>query len=120
MIPYETFCRLRQLHQEKGLKSAQIAEELELDLKTVEKWIQRPTYPQRKQSKRSSKLDPFKDRIIALLERHPYTAQQLVQQLRSQGDTGGYTILKTLFTASQCQPVPEPHRGASTSNLVPP
>ena len=94
MIPYETYCRLRQLHQEKGLKAAQIAAELELDLKTVDKWIQRPNYQARKRAKRASKLDPFKSRIVALLERHPYTAQQLIQQLRPQGYTGGYSILK--------------------------
>ena len=44
MIAYETYCRLRQLHQEKGLKAAQIAVELGLDFKTVDKWIQRPNY----------------------------------------------------------------------------
>lgn len=106
MISYETFCRLRQLHQEKGLKPAQIAGELELDLKTVEKWIQRPTYPQRQPSKRSSKLDPFKARILALLQRHPYTAQQLFQQLRPQGYTGGYTILKRFVR--QVRPLRKP------------
>ena len=37
MIDYQTFCRLRQLYDEKGLKVSQIADELQLDLKTVVK-----------------------------------------------------------------------------------
>lgn len=94
MIDYETFCRLRQLYDEKGLKVSQIAEELHLDPKTVERWIDQPTYRQRQGRRRASKLDSFKGPIAALLERHPYTAQQLFQQLQQQGYAGGYTILK--------------------------
>ena len=39
MIDYETFCQIRLLAQEKDLKASQIAAELGLDLKTVEKWL---------------------------------------------------------------------------------
>jgi len=94
MIDYETFCRLRRLHDEKGLKASQIAAELHLDLKTVERWIEQPTYRPRQGARRPSKLDSFKGQIAAQLERYPYTAQQLFQQLQQQGYAGGYTILK--------------------------
>src|SRR5947207_5795674 len=94
MIDYQTFWQLRQLYDEKGLKISQIAAELQLDLKTVEKWVDQPTYHPRQGTKRASKLDSFKGQIAALLERHPYTAQQLFQQLRQRGYAGGYTILK--------------------------
>ena len=94
MIDYQTFCQLRQLYDEKGLKISQIAAELQLDLKTVEKWVDQPTYHPRQGTRRTSKLDSFKGQIAALLERHPYTAQQLFRQLRQQGYAGGYTILK--------------------------
>lgn len=94
MIDYETFCRLRQLRDEEGLKIAQIAAQLHLDPKTVANWIERATYQQRQGCRRSSKLDSFKDQIKSLVERHPYTAQQILQQLRQQGYTGGYSILK--------------------------
>lgn len=94
MISYEIFCRLRQLHDEKGLKASQIAEELQLHPKTVGRWIDQPTYQPRQGNKRRSKLDSFKGQISALLERHPYTAQQLLQRLRQHGYAGGYTILK--------------------------
>jgi transposase len=94
MIDYETFCRLRQLHDEAGLKVSQIATELRLDPKTVERWVNQKSYQQRQGTQRASKLDPFKQPIAALLARHPYTAQQILQQVREQGYAGGYSILK--------------------------
>ena len=100
------FCRLRQLHDEKGLKASQIAEELQLDPKTVQRWIDQPTYQRREGHKRRSKLDSFKGQISALLERHPYTAQQLLQRLRQQGYAGGYSILKDFVR--QVRPVRKP------------
>jgi transposase len=106
MIDYQTFCRLRQLHDERGLKVSQIAAELQLDPKTVERWIDRSTYRQRQGTRRASKLDSFRGQIVALLERHPYTAQQLLQQLRAVGYAGGYTILKDFVR--QVRPVRKP------------
>ena len=106
MIDYPTFCRLRQLHDEQGLSVSQIAAALELDPKTVAKWIARPTYRPRASGRRPSKLDGFKGQIAALLERHPYTAQQLFQQLQAKGYTGGYSILKEFIR--QVRPVRQP------------
>lgn len=94
MIDYQTYCQIHLLHDQKNLKASQIAAELQLDLKTVEKWINQNAFQPRQSSKRSSKLDPFKNQIIALLDRHPYTAQQIFQQLQQQGYAGRYTILK--------------------------
>ena len=94
MIRYETFCKIRQMFDQKHLSVAQIAAELELDLKTVEKWVTRPTYQQRRPVKRPSKLDPFKGQIVAMLERHPYSAQQILQELKTRGYSGAYSILK--------------------------
>ena len=106
MIDYEMFCRLRQLHDAKGLKASQIAAELDLDPKTVERWLDQPTYQPRQGTRRASKLDSFRGQITALLERHPYTAQQLFQQLRQQGYAGGYSILKDFVR--QVRPVRKP------------
>jgi transposase len=94
MIDYPTFCRLRQLCDEAGLKVSQIATELQLDPKTVERWVKQKSYRPRQGTQRASKLDSFKQQIAALLARHPYTAQQILQQLREQGYAGGYSILK--------------------------
>jgi transposase len=94
VIGYEVFCKIRQMFDQKHLSAAQIALELGLDLKTAEKWVKQTTYQPRRAGKRPSKLDPFKGRIVALLERHPYSAQQILQELRTQHYCGGYSILK--------------------------
>ena len=75
MISYSLFCQLRELADQKRLTVAQIADELKLDPRTVALWVARPTYRQRQGVKRPSKLDPFKGPIVAMLERHRYTAQ---------------------------------------------
>jgi len=106
VIDYQTFCRLRELYDEKKLSIAQIAVELKLDAKTVRCWAERPTYQARQGTRRPSKLDSFKGIIASLLERHPYTAQQLFQQLRQQGYAGGYSILKEFVR--QVRPVRNP------------
>jgi transposase len=95
MISYQVFCQIRHLADEKKFSAAQIADELNLNAKTVEKWMARPTYQRRRASKRSSKLDPFKRQIIGLLERYnSYSAQQILQEVRAQGYQGGCSILK--------------------------
>jgi transposase len=96
MISYQTFHQLRQLADQKHLSAAQIAAELNLDFKTADKWMARHTYQPRRACKRPSKLDPFKGQIVVMLESHPYTAQQIFQQLKTQGYAGGYSILKEL------------------------
>lgn len=94
MIDYSTFCQLRALLDEKHLTVTQVAVELKLDPKTVAKWAPRTSYQRRQSPKRPSKLAAFKGQIVALLERHAYSAQQILQQLKTQGYAGGYSILK--------------------------
>ena len=94
MIHYSVFCQLRELADRKHLTVTQIAGELSMDPRTVAMWVARPSYQPRQCVKRPSKLDPFKGQIVAMLERHGYTAQQLLQQLKPQGYAGGYSILK--------------------------
>ena len=94
MISYSVFCQLRELADQKHLTVPQIAAQLQLDLKTVAKWVACPSYGPRQGGKRPSKLDRFKGQIVALLEKHPYTAQQVLQEIRTKGYAGGYSILK--------------------------
>jgi transposase len=106
VISYSLFCQLRELADQKRLTVAQIADELKLDPRTVALWVARPTYRQRQGVKRPSKLDPFKGPIVAMLERHRYTAQQVLQEIRTQGYTGGYSILKAFV--HRVRPVHKP------------
>jgi len=94
MIDYETYCKIKDCHERQHLTIAQTARALGLHAETVAKWVHCPQYHARQAVARSSRLDPFKDRIVSLLERHPYSAQQIFQRLREEGYAGGPTIVK--------------------------
>lgn len=95
MIDYETYCRVRLFHQERGLTSSQIGRELGIDPETAAKYAALDTYPRRRATKRASKLDAFKPAIIRWLEHHPYSATQIHQRLcAEEGYTGGFSIVK--------------------------
>lgn len=94
MIDYSNYCEIHRLRDQEHLTLRQIADQLQLTYPTVQKWAGRPKYKQADIPKRPSKLDVFKGIVVALLQRHPYTAQQVFQQLKTQGYAGGYSILK--------------------------
>jgi transposase len=94
MITYELYCRIKDGHARQGLTVAQIARALGLHEQTVVKWLACEQFHPRQSAPRSSRLDPFKDQVIRLLETHPYSAQQIYQRLRESGFEGGFTIVK--------------------------
>lgn len=94
MIPYNVFCRLRQLLDMEHWTPRQVAEELNLNIKTVRFWAARKKYEARQIPQRPSKLDAFKGAIVRLLHQHPFTAMQILQRMRELGYKGGYTVLK--------------------------
>ena len=93
MIDYERFCKIKSLKM-KGLTGTQIAGELDLDPRTVYKWLEVKQFSPRQSTPRKSKLDPFKDDIFRMLEAHPYSATQVYQRLKEMGFDGAYTIVK--------------------------
>lgn len=94
MIDYETYCKIKDCHGRQQLTVAQTARALGLHAETVAKWVRCAQYRARQAVPRSSRLDPFKARIVRLLESHPYSAQQIYQRLREEGFDGGFTIVK--------------------------
>lgn len=94
MIDYQTYCRIRDYQEQQGLNINQIADVLNLNAKTVTKWLAEPRYRPRTTAPRPSKLDPYKARIRQWLETHPYSAQQIFQRLQEAGFDGGATIVK--------------------------
>jgi len=94
MIDYELYCKIKDCHERQGLTIAQIARAVGVHSDTVAKWVRRPQYQARQPAPRSSRLDPFKARIVRLLEAHPYSAQQIFQRLREEGFDGGLSIVK--------------------------
>ncbi len=99
------FSRIRHARDKEKLSERQIAEKLRLDRKTVRRWLDRRTFsPESPTVARGSKLDGFKGRIQAWLERHAYTASQLLTKLREEGYEGGYTILKEYVSTVRPKP----------------
>ncbi|NTV33528.1 MAG: IS21 family transposase [Deltaproteobacteria bacterium] len=94
MIDFETFARIKHLHEQKGLKAAQIARELGLDERTVRRRLAAQQFLPRKSVQRPGKLDPFKDTVVRMVESYPYSAAQIFQRLREEGFAGGYTAVK--------------------------
>ena len=94
MIDYALFCKIKHLKEHEGLTGTQIAAELALDPRTVDKWINQEQFVPRKTTPRPSKLDPFKKDIIRMLEAHPYSAAQILQRISEQGFDGRYSIVK--------------------------
>ena len=94
MIGYEQFLQLRKLLDEEKCSARRAAEVLGLNVKTVLSWADRMAYTPRRMSGRASLLDAYKDEVVRRLHQHPYSATQVFQQLREQGYTGGYSILK--------------------------
>lgn len=94
MIDYEVFCKIKMLHRQDGLTAGQIADKLALDARTVGKWLDQGKYIPRKSVLKTSKLDPFKDDIIRMIEHHPYTATQIYQRVEELGYKGSYSTVK--------------------------
>jgi transposase len=93
VIDYETYVQIRNYFTNGGLNYSQIADELGLDPRTVAKWANEKRYIPRRTVRRKSKLDPFKNDIVRMLEKHPYTGTQIFQRLRQNGFDGGITIV---------------------------
>lgn len=94
MIKSEEWMKIRQLNQQ-GVPIARIAELLGRDWKTIAKAAKEPHAPKYKRTRtRPSKLDPYKALVQTKLAEAPYTATRLLEIIRPQGYTGGYTILQ--------------------------
>ena len=104
MIDYSTYCQIRSLYEQRQLSVRQISRRLKLNKKTIRKWLtQEFVQPQRPQ--RTSKLDPYKERIKSWVEQDDLSAQQVLQRLAEQGFTGRYTIVRAYVRLVRPKPV---------------
>ncbi len=93
MIDYERYCQIKACHDTHQLSAAQIARKLNMDPRTVAYWLG-SKYRLRQAPARTSKLDPFKDRIVHWLANHPYSTAQIFLRLKECGYPGGISIVK--------------------------
>ena len=105
MINVETFYIIKHLYHDRHLRVGQIADQLHLDVETVSKWIQRDTYRRRTGSRRSSILDAYKASVLNLLQNRALSSTKILKILRTQGYTGGISIL-TDFIRTEAPPLP--------------
>jgi transposase len=84
---------ITRLHRD-GVSTSEIGRILELDRKTVRKYLADPR-PRRyeRRAKRGSKLEPFVEYIRGRLEEGVWNAVVLLGELRGRGYEGGYTVL---------------------------
>jgi transposase len=94
MIDYETYMKIKSYREKDGLNCSQIAAVTGLSFKTINKWLNEKRFRMRKSAGRPSKLDPFKNQIVGMLEKYPYTAAQIFLRIKENGFDGGYTIVK--------------------------
>jgi len=104
MLNSEQFARLRYLLDGEHGCLAQVAQALSLNIKTVQVWATRKTYAARPQPHRPSQLDEHKAEIVRRLHQHPYSARQILNQLRERGYQGGYSILTDFIRQVRPQP----------------
>lgn len=101
MIDFETFHEVRRLSAQLKLTASQIAARTGLNIKTVRRHLGKLRYePRLKPARRASKLDPYKDLIVAWLEKHPFSGEQIRHRLCSEhGYTGGKSILNEFIVS---------------------
>ena len=94
MLSDEQINQIHHLHWHQKWSLRQIARHLNLNRRTVAKYLIQPAQP-RPRLQRTSKLEPFHAAIGELLEQDPdASAVVILQRLRGRGFDGGITILK--------------------------
>ena len=98
MLSREKFNELRRLKEVEGLSSSQIGAKLGIPARTVRDWMHRTQYPLPAEQpaphrKRPAAAEEHRETLLALLERHGYTAVQLQSLLAENGVSLGYRQL---------------------------
>jgi len=90
--------------RQKGLSYAEISRKYHIDPRTAKKYAHSETRPVYKLTgPKSSKLDPYKERVLHWLEEAPYSAMRIFEKIKDQGFTGEYTTVKTFVRGKKEQ-----------------
>jgi len=91
---YKKHYLIHALSEDEKLNPAQIAARLNLSIKTVKRRLKKKRYLVPEPRVIVRKLDPYKERIKDLLERHDYTAVQIFRMMQSEGYGGCESVLR--------------------------
>lgn len=97
--------------RERGLSKKEIGRQLDLDIKTVRKWLLQKWEPQRRPS-RGRRLDPWEGVLRQRAPEVGFNAAVLYRELKSQGYKGSYPSLVRYL-----RPWREEYRSAETSTV---
>ena len=92
MIRKEDFAVIQALHR-CGMYQKDIAAELKVHPKTIQRALQRQGAPEQKREQRGSKLDAYKGRVDEMLSEGVWNAVVILREIQAAGYEGGYSIL---------------------------
>lgn len=109
MLSPEVQTKILSLYFSEKKRIRAIARELGINRKSVERVVSRRSVVLGISSgPRSSRLDPFKDRVVTLLKEDTETTVRVVmQRIRDEGYDGGYTILREWIKAQRLRIKPQ-------------
>jgi len=84
--------------KEKRMSNKEIAHEPGISWNTVSKELRITRVKERQNRKRGSRLDPCRDRIGELIEKHNLSAVRILEDIHNLGYNSRYTILKEYCT----------------------
>ncbi len=101
----DTWASIRHLFFVENLSKKAIARTLGLDPKSIRRALKKETFSTVSPHDRTSKLDPFKERIQTLLETHPgLSGVRILQEIQTVGYSGGISILRDYLRTMQPPP----------------
>ena len=93
MLNLEGFMNIRDFKQQGWTVSA-IAEQLNLDRKTVRRYLLEPPQPYKRENPAPCKIDPYRAYLRERWEQGVHNASKLLDEIRGRGYDGGYSQLK--------------------------
>jgi len=102
VITAEIYHQIYHMYKTDEMSVRQISKKLELDKKTVKKWIDKGYFANSKRTSKVSILEPFKDLIKGLLEHADYSSVQILQKIKEDGYKGEITVVRDFVRTIKC------------------